>query len=200
MASIVGFDSQRLLHALNDRIRATLRKSRQQLCLTLFIQQLFFLIDRINFCSFLDLFLFSFFFSFLILRRNHLLERDTSCYYVTRNYFGAHRQIFRGRSRGFWNVSDVGEAKRLELDKMKNLIDLRLNFDRGRWRWRKKDDEQQLLEALQTPLNLKELAIEPYRGNAVFPSWMISLTNLNSYGKNCGQLPLFGKLLSLEKH
>ena len=71
---------------------------------------------------------------------------------------------------------------------MENLIDLRLNFD--------KEEEG--------GVNLKELAMESYRGNAVFPSWIISLTNLKSSalidGKNCEQLPLFGKLLSLEKH
>ncbi|XP_024039137.1 putative disease resistance protein RGA1 [Citrus clementina] len=101
-------------------------------------------------------------------------------------------------------VDDVGEAKRLELDKKKYLFSLTLEFDkteRGGER-RKNEDDQLLLEALRPPLDLKELEIRYYRGNTVFPSWMASLTNLKSLHlhrcENCEQLPPLGKLPSLE--
>ncbi|KAL9451700.1 hypothetical protein AB3S75_013301 [Citrus x aurantiifolia] len=108
--------------------------------------------------------------------------------------------------RGLGDVSDVGEAKRLELDKKKYLFSLTLEFDekekRGGER-RKNEDDQLLLEALRPPPYLKELAICSYRGNTVFPSWMTSLTNLRSldlnWCKNCEQLPPLGKLPSLEE-
>ncbi|XP_024040027.1 putative disease resistance RPP13-like protein 1 [Citrus clementina] len=107
--------------------------------------------------------------------------------------------------RRLGDVSDVGEAKRLELDKKKYLSCLRLRFDKKEeeeGERRKNEDDQLLLEALQPPLNLKELEIEYYRGNTVFPSWMTSLTNLKSLDlsscENCEQLPPLGKLPSLE--
>ncbi|GAY67762.1 hypothetical protein CUMW_259080, partial [Citrus unshiu] len=103
------------------------------------------------------------------------------------------------------DVSDVGEAKRLELDKKKYLSSLTLWFDKEEeeeGERRKNEDNQLLLEALRPPLNLKELEIEYYRGNTVFPSWMTSLTNLKSldlsFCENCEQLPPLGKLQSLE--
>ncbi|KAH9750758.1 hypothetical protein KPL71_013998 [Citrus sinensis] len=106
--------------------------------------------------------------------------------------------------RRLGDVSDVGEAKRLELDKKKYLSCLTLEFDkkeRGGER-RKNEDDQLLLEALQPPLDLKELEIWYYRGNTAFPSWMTSLTNLKSLDlslcENCEQLPPLGKLQSLE--
>ena len=107
--------------------------------------------------------------------------------------------------RRLGNVTDVGEAKKLELEKMKYLSCLRLWFDKeeedgGR---RKEEDDQQLLEALQPPLNLKELLIGLYRGNTVFPGWMMPLTNLRSLTlekcQKCKQIPPLGKLSSLEK-
>ncbi|KAL9448497.1 hypothetical protein AB3S75_015896 [Citrus x aurantiifolia] len=106
--------------------------------------------------------------------------------------------------RRLGNVSDVDEAKRLKLDKKKCLSCLRLWFDvkesGGR---RKNEHDQLLLEALQPPLNLKELFIGSYGGNTVSPSWMMSLTNLRSLHlhlcENCEQLPPLGKLPSLEK-
>ncbi|XP_052296727.1 putative disease resistance RPP13-like protein 1 isoform X1 [Citrus sinensis] len=105
--------------------------------------------------------------------------------------------------RRLGDVSDVGEAKRLELDKKKYLFSLTLEFDKEEGGERRKnEDDQVLLEALQPPLNLKELEIEYYRGNTVFPSWMTSLTNLKSLDlsscENCEQLPPLGKLPSLE--
>ncbi|KAL9448530.1 hypothetical protein AB3S75_015924 [Citrus x aurantiifolia] len=113
-----------------------------------------------------------------------------------------HLQVCGIRRLG--DVSDVGEAKRLELDKKKYLFSLTLEFDkkeRGGER-RKNEDDQLLLEALRPPLNLKELEIQYYRGNTVFTSWMTSLTNLKSLDlsscENCEQLPPLGKLPSLE--
>ena len=113
-----------------------------------------------------------------------------------------HLQVCGIRRLG--DVSDVGEAKRLELDKKKYLSYLRLEFDKKKEgeETRKNEDDQLLLEALRPPLDLKELEIRYYRGNTVFPSWMASLTNLKSLHlhrcENCEQLPPLGKLPSLE--
>ena len=106
---------------------------------------------------------------------------------------------------GLGNVSDVGEAKRSQLYKKKNLISLSLWFDsEEEGGSRKSTDDEQLLEVLQpAPLNLKELLIVSYRGKAVSPKWMMSLTNLRSLTldkcKNCEQLPPLGRLPSLGK-
>ncbi|GAY67770.1 hypothetical protein CUMW_259120 [Citrus unshiu] len=119
-----------------------------------------------------------------------------------------HLQVCGIRRLG--DVSDVGEAKRLELDKNKYLSCLRLSFDKEEedeeeeeGERRKNEDDQLLLEALRPPLDLKELEIRFYRGNTVFPSWMTSLTNLKSldlsFCENCEQLPPLGKLPSLEQ-
>ncbi|KAH9750761.1 hypothetical protein KPL71_014002 [Citrus sinensis] len=114
-----------------------------------------------------------------------------------------HLQVCGIRRLG--DVSDVGEAKRLELDKKKYLSCLRLRFDKKKegGERRKNEDDQLLLEALRPPLDLKELEIQFNRGNTVFPSWMTSLTNLKSLGlslcENCEQLPPLGKLPSLEQ-
>ncbi|KDO38875.1 hypothetical protein CISIN_1g048798mg, partial [Citrus sinensis] len=115
-----------------------------------------------------------------------------------------HLQVCGIRRLG--DVSDVGEAKRLELDKKKYLFSLTLEFDKKEeedGERRKNEDDQLLLEALRSPLDLKELEIGLYRGNTVFPSWMTSLTNLKSlklsFCENCEQLPPLGKLPSLEQ-
>ncbi|KAK9217477.1 hypothetical protein WN943_006104 [Citrus x changshan-huyou] len=107
--------------------------------------------------------------------------------------------------RRLGNVTDVGEAKRLELDKMKNLSCLKLLFNKeeGDGQRRKNEDDQLLLEFLQPPPNLRKLLIGSYRGKTVFPPWMMSLTNLRSLDlddcENCEKLPPLGKLPSLEK-
>ncbi|KAJ4718813.1 Disease resistance protein [Melia azedarach] len=106
---------------------------------------------------------------------------------------------------GLGNVSDVGEAKRLELHKsFKNLRVLGFCFDQlDEQGWSKKEDHEELLEALQPPPNLKELEISNYKGNTVWPSWMISLNNLRDLSLktciNCKHLPPLGKLPSLEE-
>ncbi|KAH9716302.1 hypothetical protein KPL71_021416 [Citrus sinensis] len=110
-----------------------------------------------------------------------------------------HLQVCGIRRLG--DVSDVGEAKRLELDKKKYLSYLRLEFDKKKEgeETRKNEDDQLLLEALRPPLDLKKLEIRYYRGNTVFPNWMMSLTNLRCldlyWCRNCEQLPLLGKCL-----
>ena len=68
-------------------------------------------------------------------------------------------------------------------------------------RRRKNEKDEQLLEALQPPLNVEELWILLYGGN-IFPKWLTSLTNLRNlflHGcLNCEHLPPLGKL-PLEK-
>ncbi|XP_024033615.1 putative disease resistance protein At3g14460 [Citrus clementina] len=92
--------------------------------------------------------------------------------------------------------------KSSELENKKNLIDLLLYFGHGNEERKRKKDEE-VLEALQPPPNLKHLGIHQYRGNNVHPHWMMSLTDLRiltlSHCINCEHLPPLGKLPSLEQ-
>ncbi|XP_031259568.1 putative disease resistance protein RGA4 [Pistacia vera] len=67
------------------------------------------------------------------------------------------------------NVSNVDEARRLELKNRKNLLHLSLDFrkDGGE---RINEDEEALLEILQPPLNLEKLLLADYRGNFILPN------------------------------
>ncbi|KAK9214444.1 hypothetical protein WN944_006436 [Citrus x changshan-huyou] len=107
---------------------------------------------------------------------------------------------------GLSNVSHIDDAERLELDNKKNLLRFRLVFGEvvggeGEERRRKNEKDEQLLEALQPPLNVRELDILVYGGN-IFPQWLTSLTNLRNLHLrgclNCEHLPPLGKL-PLEK-
>ncbi|KAL9451399.1 hypothetical protein AB3S75_013043 [Citrus x aurantiifolia] len=135
------------------------------------------------------------------------------------------------RVEGLSNVSHVDEAERLQLYNKKNLLRLHLQFGEeededeggeeededggyeeeeeegevvdgeGEEGSRKNEKDEQLLEALQPPLNVEELKIESYGGN-IFPKWLTSLTNLRDLKLdscfNCEHLPPLGKL-PLEK-
>ncbi|KAH9685783.1 hypothetical protein KPL70_014089 [Citrus sinensis] len=107
---------------------------------------------------------------------------------------------------GLSNVSHIDEAERLELDNKKNLLRFRLVFGEvvggeGEERRRKKEKDEQLLEALKPPLSVEELDILLYGGN-IFPQWLTSLSNLRNLHLrgclNCEHLPPLGKL-PLEK-
>ncbi|XP_052297267.1 putative disease resistance protein RGA3 [Citrus sinensis] len=114
--------------------------------------------------------------------------------------------------RGLGGVSDVGEARRAELEKKKNLSDLELHFghlrdgdeEQAGRRENEEDEDERLLEALGAPPNLKRLEIYQYRGrrNVVPINWFMSLTNLRDlslfWWRNCEHLPPLGKLKSLE--
>ena len=85
------------------------------------------------------------------------------------------------RIDGLVNVLDVGEAKRCQLDKKKNLLSLSLLFDEEEEEGRRKnEDDEPLLEALQPPQYLQELVMVYCRGSTVSPNWMTSLTNLKN--------------------
>ncbi|KAH9751755.1 hypothetical protein KPL71_014422 [Citrus sinensis] len=68
-------------------------------------------------------------------------------------------------------------------------------------RRRKNEKDEQLLEALQPPLNVEKLWIL-FNGGNILPKWLTSLTNLSDlklvFCENCEQLPPLGKL-PLEK-
>ncbi|KDO43461.1 hypothetical protein CISIN_1g043450mg, partial [Citrus sinensis] len=86
------------------------------------------------------------------------------------------------RVEGLSNVSHVDEAERLQLYNKKNLLRLGLQFGRvadgeGEEGRRKNENDEQLLEALQPPVNVEELWIVYYGGN-IFPKWLTLLTNL----------------------
>ncbi|KAH9751756.1 hypothetical protein KPL71_014423 [Citrus sinensis] len=110
------------------------------------------------------------------------------------------------RVEGLSNVSHVDEAERLQLYNKKNLLRLGLQFGRvadgeGEEGRRKNENDEQLLEALQPPVNVEELWIVYYGGN-IFPKWLTLLTNLRDLNLdscvNCEHLPPLGKL-PLEK-
>ncbi|KAH9776100.1 hypothetical protein KPL71_006603 [Citrus sinensis] len=120
--------------------------------------------------------------------------------------------VFRNQICGLGDVSDAGEARRAELEKKKNLVELELHFDHlrdgdeeqaGR-RENEEDEDERLLEALGPPPNLKYLEINEYIGrrNVVPKNWVMSLTNLRvlrlRWCINCEHLPPLGKLPSLE--
>ncbi|XP_031275674.1 putative disease resistance protein RGA3 [Pistacia vera] len=81
------------------------------------------------------------------------------------------------------NVSNVDEARRLELKNRKNLLHLSLDFrkDGGE---RINEDEEALLEILQPTLNLEKLLLADYRGNSILPNWIMSLTKLTDFEKS----------------
>ncbi|KAJ8769222.1 hypothetical protein K2173_000997 [Erythroxylum novogranatense] len=64
-------------------------------------------------------------------------------------------------------------------------------------------DEEEVLEALEPPLDLEILSIENYKGKTLFPSWMIKLNLpkelMIESCENCEELPPLGKLSCLEE-
>ncbi|KAJ8769144.1 hypothetical protein K2173_000919 [Erythroxylum novogranatense] len=101
--------------------------------------------------------------------------------------------------RGLGNVKRLEDAKKAQLKKKKNVTDLSLSFDGNHVQ----EDEEELLEALEPPLDLEILSIQEYEGKRLFPSWMMKL-NLLSLLKlqncsHCEELPPLGKLLCLKK-
>ncbi|KAJ4719041.1 NB-ARC domain-containing disease resistance protein [Melia azedarach] len=106
--------------------------------------------------------------------------------------------------QGLGNVTDVEEARKVELEKKKNLSDLHLTFDKNEestWESEIEVDNEAIIEALRLTPNLEKLQIDGYRGN-VLPNWLSSLTNIKDLslvrfynGKN---VPFLGKLQSLE--
>ncbi|KAJ4702700.1 Disease resistance protein [Melia azedarach] len=103
---------------------------------------------------------------------------------------------------GLGNVSDVGDAKRLQLQDMKNLVELSLEFNKDEAVERMKEEDEILLECLQPPQSLEKLMITDYRGQTFSANWMRSLNNLRHLlladCLNCEHLPPLGKLFSLE--
>ncbi|PON92563.1 LRR domain containing protein, partial [Trema orientale] len=98
-------------------------------------------------------------------------------------------------------VEDVEEAESAQLKNKERLVHLVLNLY-GSCTLEPACKAVLLLEGLQPHPNLKHLEICSYYGIEVFPSWMISLTNLKTLvlerGRNCEFLGAFGKLPSLE--
>ncbi|XP_044495811.1 putative disease resistance protein RGA4 [Mangifera indica] len=105
--------------------------------------------------------------------------------------------------RGLGNVTNVIEVKRMQiLSNKKNLLYLKLHFDKDGEGERKNDDDELLLEALQPHPNLEKLDIEDYRGSTFYSDWIMSLTGLRKLSlfscTNCMYLSPLGKLPSLE--
>ncbi|KAF4349354.1 hypothetical protein F8388_010988 [Cannabis sativa] len=103
------------------------------------------------------------------------------------------------------NLANVGEAEKISLGNMKELLELSLNFrvfdGSSVEEEANPQNEDMILEALKPHPNLKLLTISQYHG-AKSPSWMISLINLKYLSllgfDNCETLPPLGKLPCLE--
>ncbi|KAK3220062.1 hypothetical protein Dsin_014032 [Dipteronia sinensis] len=97
---------------------------------------------------------------------------------------------------GLGSLTNVSEARRIQLTNKKNIYKLELDFGGS-----DSVNNEAILEALQPPPNLLQLTISRYAG-MVLPNWMKSLTNLRVICLvewiNCQQLPLLGKVSSLE--
>lgn len=102
---------------------------------------------------------------------------------------------------GIGDVEDAGDARKAELKKRQDLADLKLIFSQRTRQRRTEAELKLLLEALQPHPNLISLEIREYHG-ATFPSWLTLLINLRKLAvngfPNCGILPPFGRLPSLE--
>lgn len=97
------------------------------------------------------------------------------------------------------NLKNSSPAETADLANRNQIWNLNLDFDRSGER---RLEERVILEALQPNRALESLQIRKYRGTAMFPNWMMSLTNLtrlNLYScQYCDALPPLGKLPSLE--
>ncbi|XP_062077179.1 putative disease resistance protein RGA3 [Humulus lupulus] len=109
------------------------------------------------------------------------------------------------RVRRCVNLANVGEAEKISLGKMKELVELSLNFrvfdGSSVEEEAMPQNEDMILEALKPHPHLKLLTISQYHG-ANFPTWMTSLINLKYLSlvgfDNCETLPPLGKLPCLE--
>ncbi|RWR79791.1 putative disease resistance protein RGA1 [Cinnamomum micranthum f. kanehirae] len=101
------------------------------------------------------------------------------------------------------NVVNVQEAKEAELKTKRKIHDLQLEWEYDDVELRKEGIEEEVLNALQPPTELKELQIKGYCG-VTFPTWLgdSSLSNLVSVNLSncrCCLLPSFGQLPSLKE-
>ncbi|XP_055959951.1 putative disease resistance protein At3g14460 [Mercurialis annua] len=101
---------------------------------------------------------------------------------------------------------DVEDAKQAELKNKKNLTDLKIYFSDEIYgvEWRKQQDEE-LLEALEPSTKLKSLTISDYLGTnktCGHPNWITSMSSLRKINlgrwRNCENFPPFGALPWLE--
>ncbi|KAL5718985.1 hypothetical protein ACHQM5_011829 [Ranunculus cassubicifolius] len=107
------------------------------------------------------------------------------------------------RIDGVENVRDGEEGKQANLTAKKNLSSLELQWDIYGRRNISGNSEEDVLQALQPPLNLSgRLFITGYRGSK-FPSWTNNLVNLAEIGlydcPKCEDLPPLGHLPLLKK-
>uniref|UniRef100_A0A2N9GTN1 Rx N-terminal domain-containing protein n=1 Tax=Fagus sylvatica TaxID=28930 RepID=A0A2N9GTN1_FAGSY len=102
--------------------------------------------------------------------------------------------------RGLGNVVDVCEAENAQLKKKIHLHTLILQF--SGWNYRRTENDVSVLNALESPPNLKDLTISWYEDTTMSPNWTISLTKLKTlrldYFKYLTHLPPLGKLPVLE--
>ena len=76
------------------------------------------------------------------------------------------------------SVGNVDEAQNAQLKDKIHLRGLELHFDYQNLRnceerIRRKENDVKVLNALEPPPNLQYLKIEGYRGNTIYPNWMM---------------------------
>uniref|UniRef100_A0A2N9J7Q3 NB-ARC domain-containing protein n=1 Tax=Fagus sylvatica TaxID=28930 RepID=A0A2N9J7Q3_FAGSY len=99
--------------------------------------------------------------------------------------------------RGLGNVVDVCEAENAQLKKKIHLHTLKLQFTGGYDR--RIENDVSVLNALESPPNLKDLSIVGYQGTTMSPNWTMSLTKLKTLCLDyLEHLPPLGKLPVLE--
>lgn len=103
------------------------------------------------------------------------------------------------RIEGLGNVTDVSQARNAQLKDKRHLNGLEFVFTGDNSMQRIDED---VLEALQPHTGIEHVSIYHHRGTTVFPSWIMSLSNLKGLVLDtCGHckfLPPLGKLQSLE--
>uniref|UniRef100_A0A2N9I8U6 R13L1/DRL21-like LRR repeat region domain-containing protein n=1 Tax=Fagus sylvatica TaxID=28930 RepID=A0A2N9I8U6_FAGSY len=97
---------------------------------------------------------------------------------------------------GLGKVVNVCEAENAQLKKKMHLYTLKLEFTRGNDR--RIENDVSVLNALESPPNLKYLSILWYQGTTMSANWTMSLTKLRTLRldcfKNLEHLPPLGKL------
>ncbi|KAM3704495.1 hypothetical protein ACB098_03G007900 [Castanea mollissima] len=114
-----------------------------------------------------------------------------------RDKLGELRNLNHLRSLKIYGLgkSDVCEANNAQLMNKIGLHTLELRFNKSM------EEDALVLNALEPPPNLENLAIRNYQGPTMFPNWMISLSslkNLEISNLSLEHLPPLGKLMFLE--
>lgn len=101
------------------------------------------------------------------------------------------------------DLTNVDEAKHVDLEEKKNLDRLELWFDNVGMTDENEENDEAITKVLRLPPNLEYLGILHYRGKSlIFPNWIDSFNKLKKLlfidCKKCESMPPLGQLPSLE--